>query len=54
MNKIDGISGRRTIKALSEFKKLNKLENEIDKKLLMQKLAKMARKRKSKSGPHHL
>ena len=50
MNKIDGISGRKTIKALSEFKKLNKLENEIDKKLLMQKLSKMAEKESQKVG----
>ena len=50
INKIDGISGRKTIKALSKFKKLNKLENEIDKKLLMQKLAKMAKKEGQKIG----
>lgn len=50
INKIDGISGRKTIKALSKFKKLNKLENEIDKKLLMQKLAKMAKKESQKIG----
>ena len=50
INKIDGILGRKTIKALSKFKKLNKLENEIDKKLLMQKLAKMAKKESQKIG----
>jgi uncharacterized membrane protein len=50
INKIDGILGRKTIKALSKFKKLNRLENEIDKKLLMQKLAKMAKKESQKIG----
>jgi uncharacterized membrane protein len=50
INKIDGILGRKTIKALSKFKRLNRLENEIDKKLLMQKLAKMAKKESQKIG----
>ena len=50
INKIDGILGRKTIKALNKFKKLNRLENEIDKKLLMQKLAKMAKKENQKIG----
>ena len=50
INKIDGISGKKTIQALSDFKKLNKLESEIDKKLLMQKLSKVAEKKGQKMG----